>query len=295
MIRDQLAEISQGATEQAAEDAALSMVKRGSFPLSPTLTVGTLILSFWLICAVLGPVVVPFDPYADDILNATLSPDTLHWFGTDALGRDVFSRVIVGSRAILTVAPIATLLGLVVGSALGLILGYVGGLVDALASRILEAFMALPVVVLALLMLVTLGASDLTVILMVGLLYAPLVARTVRAAVRAERELDYVSAARLSGEGAVSIMVCEILPNVWQVILIEGIVRLGYAFFTVATLSFLGLGIQPPSTDWGLAIAENYGFLTSDMWWIVTFNAAAIVSLVIATNLIADGLGAFDG
>ncbi|SCB44204.1 ABC transporter permease [Rhizobium multihospitium] len=295
MIRDQLAKIGQGATEQAAEDVVPSATKRRPFAPSPTLTVGILILSFWLACAVLGPTLVPFDPYADDILNATLPPNALHWFGTDALGRDVFSRVIVGSRAILTVAPIATLLGLVVGSALGLILGYVGGLVDALASRILEAFMALPVVVLALLMLVTLGASDLTVILMVGLLYAPLVAKTVRASVRAEKELDYVSAARLSGEGAVSIMVCEILLNIAQVILIEGIVRLGYAFFTVATLSFLGLGIQPPSTDWGLAIAENYGFLTSGMWWIVTFNAAAIVSLVIATNLIADGLGAFDG
>jgi peptide/nickel transport system permease protein len=128
----------------------------------------------------------------------------------------------------------------------------------------------------------------------IGLVYTPLVARTVRTAVRAQRERDYVAAARRGGAGALSIMLLELLPNVRQPILIEGIVRLGYAFFTVATLSFLGLGIQPPSADWGLAIADSYGFLTGGFWWVVTFNAGAIVSLVIATNLVADGLGTFE-
>lgn len=258
------------------------------------LVIGVVVLGFWIFCALFGDRVTSFDPYADDILNSMLPPDTVHWFGTDSLGRDVFSRVIVGARAILIIAPFATLLGITLGTAIGLILGYFGGIVDILVSRLLEAFMALPIVVLALLALVAIGSSDVTVIVMIGVVYAPLVARTVRAAVRSQKNLDYVNAARLSGDSSISIMLFEILPNIREVILIEAIVRLGYAFFTVATLSFLGLGIQPPSTDWGLAIAENYGFLSAGAWWIVVFNAGAIISLVIATNLVAEGLGAFD-
>ncbi|GLS22227.1 peptide ABC transporter permease [Labrys miyagiensis] len=260
----------------------------------PGLLLGTAILAFWVLCAVFGPSLVPIDPYADDILSSLTPPDTTHWFGTDQLGRDVFARVIVGARDILTIAPLATVLGVGVGSILGLVLGYVGGITDAIVGRLLDALMSLPLIVLALMTLVAVGSSNLAVIAVIGLVYAPLVARTVRTAVRAERERDYVSAARLSGAGALSIMLSEILPNVRQPILIEGIVRLGYAFFTVATLSFLGLGIQPPSPDWGLAIADGYGFLTGGFWWVVAFNALAIISLVVATNLIADGLGAFD-
>ena len=267
---------------------------RWSWRASPSLIVGGVILAFWVICALVGPWVVPIDPYADDMLNSLIPPDATHWFGTDQLGRDVFARVIVGARDILTIAPLATLLGVSVGAALGLVLGYVGGILDAIVGRLLDALMSLPLIVLALMTLVAVGSSNLAVIVVIGLVYAPLVARTVRTAVRAQRERDYVAAARLGGAGALSIMLLEILPNVRQPILIEGIVRLGYAFFTVATLSFLGLGIQPPSADWGLAIADGYGFLTGGFWWVVTFNAGAIISLVIATNLVADGLGTFE-
>ena len=271
-----------------------ALADRWSWRASPSLIVGGVILAFWVICALVGPWVVPIDPYADDMLNSLIPPDATHWFGTDQLGRDVFARVIVGARDILTIAPLATLLGVGVGAALGLVLGYVGGILDAIVGRLLDALMSLPLIVLALMTLVAVGSSNLAVIVVIGLVYAPLVARTVRTAVRAQRERDYVAAARLGGAGALSIMLLEILPNVRQPILIEGIVRLGYAFFTVATLSFLGLGIQPPSADWGLAIADGYGFLTGGFWWVVTFNAGAIISLVIATNLVADGLGTFE-
>jgi peptide/nickel transport system permease protein len=261
---------------------------------SPGLLIGVAILLLWVFCAAAGPSIVTLDPYADDMLASLTPPDATHWFGTDQLGRDVFSRVIVGARDILTVAPLATLLGVGVGAALGLALGYLGGILDAIAGRLLDALMSLPLIVIALMALVSIGSSNLAVIVIIGFVYAPLVARTIRTATRTQRERDYVSAARLGGAGAFSIMVFEILPNVRQPILIEGIVRLGYAFFTVATLSFLGLGIQPPSADWGLAIADGYGFLTGGYWWVVAFNAAAIISLVVATNLIAEGLGAFE-
>jgi peptide/nickel transport system permease protein len=261
---------------------------------SPTFCIGVAIILFWTICAIFGPHLVPINPYTADLMSPLTPPDATHWFGTDQLGRDVFARVIVGARDILTIAPLATLLGVGVGAALGLALGYIGGAFDAIASRLLDALMSLPLIVLALMTLVAIGSSNAAVIVVIGLVYAPLVARTVRTAVRAQRTLDYVSAARLSGAGTLSIMIFEILPNVRQPVLIEAIVRLGYAFFTVGTLSFLGLGIQPPSPDWGLAIADGSGLLVSGFWWVVAFNSAAIVSLVVATNLIADGLGAFD-
>lgn len=255
---------------------------------------GSLILAFWIACALFGDRLVPFDPYAEDFLATLTPPDAAHWFGTDHLGRDVLSRIVVGSRDILLVAPLATLGGVAAGTIIGLMLGYLDGLVDAIGARLLDTLMAFPFIVLVTMTLVALGPSNVTVILVIAIAYAPLVARTVRAAVRVQKEREYVSAARLGGENAFAIMVLEILPNIRETILIELVTRLGYAFFSIATLSFLGLGIQPPSADWGLAVAEGYGFLTGGKWWVVVFNSGAIVSLVMATNLIAQGIGAFE-
>ncbi|WP_192356640.1 ABC transporter permease [Mesorhizobium mediterraneum] len=257
---------------------------------SGTFLTGLVILLFWIVCALFGQHFVPYDPLADDIINALAPPSREHWFGTDQIGRDVFSRVIVGSRDILTVAPLATLLATVAGTALGLLTGYFRGLVDDVVSRLLEAFMAMPVVIIALLAIVALGTSKVTVIVVIGLSFAPIIARTVRSAVLAERELDYVAAAKLRHEGALHTMFVEILPNVIPPILVETTVRLGYAIFAVATLSFLGFGIQPPSPDWGLSISSNYGMISGGFWWTVLFDALAIASLVIGVNLVADGV-----
>ncbi|KUM27250.1 peptide ABC transporter permease [Mesorhizobium loti] len=267
---------------------------RGFRSLPASVAIGSLILAFWVACALFGDRLVPYDPYAEDFLATLTPPDAAHWFGTDHLGRDVFSRIMVGSRDILLVAPLATLGGVAGGTIIGLVLGYFDGLVDAIGARLLDTLMAFPFIVLVTMTLVALGPSNLTVILVIAVAYTPLVARTVRAAVREQRERDYVSAARLGGESSIAIMILEILPNIRETILIELVTRLGYAFFSIATLSFLGLGIQPPSADWGLAVAEGYGFLTGGKWWVVVFNSAAIVSLVMATNLIAQGVGAFE-
>lgn len=261
-----------------------------SFAPSATLVAGMLIVGFWAACALFGDRLVPFDPYADDLMTALAPPSAEHWFGTDRLGRDVFSRVVVGARDILAVAPLATLLGAVLGTLLGLVTGYFKGWVDAAVSRVLDALLALPTVIVALMALAALGASNVTVIVVIGLLYAPLIARTVRAAVRAEREKEYVAAAQLSGENAVTIMLAEILPNVLPPIMVEVTLRLGYAIFQVATLSFLGFGIQPPSADWGLSIAENYALIGGGYWWTVLFDGLATISLVVGVNLAADGV-----
>ncbi|MEP7224845.1 MAG: ABC transporter permease [Actinomycetota bacterium] len=278
-------------TRAAADDARVARQERLRLVLrSKTFLVGSLILLFWIFCALFGEAVAPKDPFASDPLNRLTEPNGDFWFGTDRLGRDVFSRVLAGARGILTVAPLATLLGTVLGTALGLITGYFRGIVDDVIMRFMDALLAIPLVILALLALVALGPSNVTVIVVIGIVFTPLVARTVRAAVLSEAQLEYVQAAKLRNERAPYIMFAEILPNVLPPVIVEFTVRLGYAVFTIAGLSFLGFGIQPPAPDWGLQIFENYGFITGNVWWPVLFPALAIASLVVAVNLVADGI-----
>jgi peptide/nickel transport system permease protein len=256
---------------------------------SATLLVGLVIVGFWVVCASFGMRIAPLDPYADNLLTTLEPPSFAHWFGTDQLGRDIFSRVIVGARDILTVAPLATLLGTVLGATLGLFVGYYRGILDGVVSRVIEAVQALPLVIVALMTLAAVGTSNLTVVIVIGLVFTPLIARTVRSAVLIESSLDYVTAAQLRGERVFSILFVEILPNVMPLILVEATVRFGYAVFFVASLSFIGFGIQPPSPDWGIAISENYS-LIGTYWWTVLFDALATASLVIGVNLTADGM-----
>jgi peptide/nickel transport system permease protein len=257
---------------------------------SPLFVVGALIVLFWIVCAIFGSSIAPYDPYAVAPLHSLQSPSGAHWLGTDDLGRDVLSRVIVGAQGILVVAPLATILGTVVGTALGLITGYFHGLVDNVLSRFIDAFLSLPTVIIALLAIVALSTSKVAVILVIAIVFAPIIARTVRAAVLQEREMEYVSAAQLRNENTAYILFGEILPNVMGPVLVEFTVRLGYAIFTVATLSFLGFGIQPPAPDWGLQIFQDYGLLAGGYWWSVLFPALAVASLVIGVNMMADAI-----
>jgi peptide/nickel transport system permease protein len=257
---------------------------------SPTFIVGSIILLIWIVCAIFGPSIAPHSPYAQNLEGINKAPSSAHPFGTDQLGRDMLSRVIVGSRDVLIVAPLATLLGTVLGTVVGLVMGFFRGLVDDVLGRFVEAFLALPVVVTGVIALATLGRSNLTLIIVIGLLFTPLIARTVRAAVLLERELDYVSAARLRGERAPYVMFVEILPNVFAPIMVEFTVRLAYAIFAVLTLTYLGLGIQPPSPDWALDISSNYGVVPAGYWWEVVFDAAAIATLVVSIALISDSV-----
>jgi|tagenome__1003787_1003787.scaffolds.fasta_scaffold20989920_2 peptide/nickel transport system permease protein len=259
----------------------------------PEFLIGMGILLFWVTCAIFGERLAPHDPQLPNPLFSHAPPGSDNWsyvLGTDRFGRDVLSRVIVGARDVLIVAPIAALLGVTLGTLLGLVMGYYRGLLDDVLSRVVEAFLSLPVTLVALLTLVMLGSSTKTVVLVVGVLFAPIVARTVRAAVLSERELDYVQAAKLRGENGPMIMTREILPNITGPIIVELTVRVGYAIFTISTLSFLGVGIQPPSPDWGLQISEEYSMIINGYWWTVFFPSIAIASVVIATNLVADAL-----
>ena len=189
------------------------------------------------------------------------------------------------------VAPAATMLGTVLGTILGLVTGYYRGAVDDVLSRVIDAFLAIPVVILA-------HPRDhgararrtSTLIIVIGLVFAPVIARTVRAAVLQEVGMEYVAAARLRNERTTYVLFAEILPNVMGPILVEFTVRLGYAIFTVATLSFLGFGIQSPAPDWGLQVFQHYGLISGGYWWPVLFPALAIAILVVGVNLLADGI-----
>ena len=255
-----------------------------------TFMLGAFILAFWIFCAIFGQSVTPHNPFTQDLLDINKSPSGSHWFGTDQLGRDMFARVIAGSRDIMITAPLATLLGTIIGTAIGLVMGYFGGAIDDVISRFVEAFLALPLVVVGILGVVALGASNATLIIVIGIVFAPLIARTVRAAVLQERGLDYVQAARLRGESSLYIMFVEILPNVMAPIVVEFTVRLGYAVFTLVTLSFLGFGLQPPTPNWGADIQSNFGLIDAGYWWEVLFDVVAIASLVIGINMLANAI-----
>jgi peptide/nickel transport system permease protein len=255
---------------------------------SRTFMTGAVVLLFWVLDALLWRAIVPHDPYASSA-QILVGPSAGHLLGTDNLGRDVLSRVLAGAAPVLTVAPLATLIGLAGGTSIGLVSGYHRGLVDDVVSRIVDAFLAFPPVVIALLALTVLGSSQLTVILVIGVLFTPIISRTIRSAVLVEREREYVAAARLRGDPAPYVMVAEILPNVAGPIAVEATVRLGYAIFAAATLSFLGVGLQIPSPDWGLTVAVQRINLSVNAWTVVA-PAVALATVVVAVNLVADGV-----
>jgi len=256
---------------------------------SPAFLIGAAVLLFWVVDAVAWPLLVPYDPQAVAPAETLQAPSAEHWFGTDDLGRDVFSRVLAGATSVLTVAPAAALLAVAVGVAIGLAAGYLGGAIDEVLMRVTDALLAFPLVVGAVLVLAVTGVSRLHLVVVIALVLAPLTARTVRAAVRNEREREYVEAARLRGDSGAYIMVAEILPNVAAIVVAESTTRLAAAIFAASTLSFLGLGIEQPSPDWGLSVALGRVFLQTAPW-IVLFPALALATLVVGATAVADGL-----
>ena len=256
---------------------------------TPSSAIGLLIVVFWIACAFFWPLFAPYDPDVQDYTNLLGDPSRAHLFGTDHIGRDVLSRVLAGSRAVLMLAPAATVLGVTGGVIVGLSAAYYGGWFDEIIMRVMDAIMAFPFIVLVLLVLSVMGSSVRNVILVIGLGFIPLTGRVVRAAALSVRDLDYIAAARLRGASGVGIMLTEILPNVTGPIVVEATVRIGYAIFATASLSFLGLGVPPPSSNWGAMINETHIYLTLNPA-IVLAPTLAIGSLVVAINLVADGL-----
>jgi peptide/nickel transport system permease protein len=256
---------------------------------SPTFMTGLVIVIFWILMGAFSWVFTQ-SPFSVDAMASLQAPSGSHWFGTDDLGRDVFARTMAGARTVLIIAPLATILALLWGGIIGLAAGFYRGITDEVIMRLVDVLLALPIIITSILILSLLGKSLAIVIVVIGALFTPVVSRTIRSAVIGEREREYVMAARLRGERSAFVMAREILPNITQPIIVEGTIRLGYAVFTAATLSFLGFGLVPPSPDWGLTIATERVFLQIAPW-AVLFPAAALASLVVGVNLITDGLG----
>lgn len=259
---------------------------------SASFWIGATIVGVWVLFVFTGDFVTGFDPLGspEDILNRLQAPSAEHLLGTDELGRDVLSRILAGARQVITVSVFATIIGTILGTALGLVIGYYGGIVDDAISRVLDAALSIPLVITGMLVLAALGPNTIGVIIVIGVVFTPVIAKTVRAAVLSERQLDYVTAAQLRKENSFYILFVEILPNVMGVVTVEFTVRLGYAIFTVLALSFLGFGVEPSIPDWGLAISQHFGYLTGGAWWPVFFPAVAIASLVVGVNLLADAI-----
>jgi peptide/nickel transport system permease protein len=253
----------------------------------PTFLLSTLVVAFWVSAALtwhlfgLNP-----DTSTGHLLAA---PSWSQPFGTDDLGRSVFARTLAGADSALAVGPLGAVFATILGSALGLIAGYFRGWVDTAFMRLFDVLVVLPPLIFLIVVVGAFGASTPALIVIIGVVFAPGIARIIRAAVLAEMGKKYVTTARLQGESALRIMVTELVPNVAPTIIIQATLSLAAAILMTATLSFLGLGAQPPSPDWGLAINANRAFIES-AWWTVLFPAAAVASLVVATQLIADNL-----
>ena len=255
----------------------------------PASAIGTIIVLVFLFIAIFGPAIAPYGVNEQIASEARQPPSRDHWFGTDHLGRDVFSRVLHGARDILLLAGLGTLLAVVAGSVIGLLSGYVGGAFDEILMRVFDGCLAIPALLLALLLLGVVGPARNAVMIVIVFVYTPIVARVARSVVLSVKTKGFVQAARMRGESRSWIILREILPSALPALTVEGALRFSYAIFLIAALGFLGIGVQPPNPNWGLMVAEARGHV-SQTPWALWMPAIAISVLVIGVNLMADGL-----
>jgi len=243
----------------------------------------------FLLLSLTGSFLAPYGANEQIVQEARQPPSAQHWFGTDNLGRDVFSRVILGAWDILRLAGLGTLLAVISGTVIGLISAYRGGWPDEIMMRSFDSLLAIPALLLALMLVGTIGPSRNSVLIVILIVYTPIIARVVRSVVLSTKTRGYVEAARLQGESQTHLLFREIFPAVMPVLAVETAMRFSYAIFLVASLGFLGLGVQPPSPDWGLMVKEAR-VNVSQTPWALYFPAGAIALVVVGVNLAADGL-----
>ena len=270
---------------------------------SKTAMIGLIIVLFWVITAVFAPFLTPYTPLEQDWKSPNQGPSIAHFLGTDELGRDLWSRLIHGARVVLVVLPLSenfwfpggtalwgVLAALIVGMTLGLVSGYHGGWIDEVVMRLLDAMMAVPIILLYLIIMAALGASAVNVVIAITIVGTPGIARLVRSLTLDIRTREYIRAAETRGENPWYIMFVEILPNARGPIIVDAMLRVGYAIFAMGTLGFLGLGLPPPSPDWGSMVAKGREFILVGSPWAALWPSVAIASLVVGLNLLADGL-----
>jgi peptide/nickel transport system permease protein len=242
------------------------------------------------IAAAFGPYIVPHDPLASDTVAALKPPSAAHWFGTDQLGRDVFSRVIVATRLDFIIAIASVVLVFLMGGLAGVAGGFFGGWTDRIVGRIADTIMAFPLFVLAMGIVAALGNTVQNIIIATAIVNFPLYARVARTEANIRRDAGFVQAARLSGNGEFRILLAHILPNIMPIMIVQMSLTMGYAILNAAGLSFIGLGVRPPTAEWGIMVAEGAAFMVSGEWWIAFFPGLALMTAVFCFNLLGDGL-----
>lgn len=243
-----------------------------------------------VICAIFGPWIAPYDPLASNTMSALQAPSAKHWFGTDQLGRDILSRVMVAARLDMAIAVSSVALVFALGGLSGTAAGFFGGWTDRIVGRIADTIMAFPLFVLAMGIVAALGNTVTNIVIATAIINYPLYARVARAEANVRRDAGFVQAARLSGNGEYRILLTQILPNIMPIMVVQMSLTMGYAILNAAGLSFIGLGVRPPTPEWGIMVAEGAGFIVSGEWWIAFFPGAALMLAVFCFNLLGDGL-----
>ncbi len=243
-----------------------------------------------LFAGIFGPWLAPYDPLFTDSGRALKPPSAQHWFGTDALGRDIFSRVLVATRLDLTIAFAAVILTFGLGAVAGIAAGYFGGWTDRIVGRVSDTIMAFPLFVLAMGIVAALGNTVSNIVIATAIINMPLYARVARAEANVRRNAGFIEAARLSGNSEGRILFMHILPNILPILMVQCSLTMGYAILNAAGLSFIGLGIAPPTPEWGILVADGAQYIISGEWWVAMFPGLALMLAVFCFNLLGDGL-----
>jgi len=261
-------------------------VLRGN-PVTALAAAGALVLAA---IAVLAPWITPYDPIASNVPAALQPPSAVHWAGTDQLGRDIFSRLIAATRLDLGIAVSAVLLSFMAGATIGALCGYAGGRIDRHVGRLVDVLMAFPLFVLAMALVAALGNRVENIVIATALINLPFYIRFARAEVNVRRHAGWVEAARAGGESHTTIVLAYLLPNILPAMAVQISLNLGWAILNAAGLSFLGLGVQAPTPEWGIMVAEGARFIGNGQWWLVAFPGLALMLAVLCFNLLGDGL-----
>ncbi len=257
---------------------------------NPVTLLAALMFAAFVLMALFGPWIVPHDPLASNAAVALQPPSMAHWFGTDALGRDIFSRVVVATRLDLGIAVAAVAASFIVGMPLGLAAGFFGGWWDRIVTRLSDTIMAFPLFVLAMGIVAALGNTVGNIVLATAIINLPFYIRVARAEANVRRNAGWIEAARLSGNSDLRILAMHLFPNSLPPAMVQVSLNMGWAILNAAGLSFIGLGVRPPEPEWGILVAEGAQYIVSGEWWVSFFPGAALMLAVFTFNLLGDAL-----
>ena len=249
-----------------------------------------LLFTGFALLALFGPWIAPYDPLASNTQMALKPPSAQYWFGTDALGRDLLSRIIVATRLDFGIAVSAVAASFAAGATLGSVAGFYGGWADRIVGRLADTIMAFPLFVLAMGIVAALGNTVANIVLATAIINLPFYIRVARAEVNVRRNAGYVEAARLAGNSNLRILALHLFPNVLPPMMVQISLNIGWAILNAAGLSFIGLGVRPPQAEWGIMVAEGATYIISGEWWVALFPGAALMLAVFCFNLLGDGL-----